>query len=673
MSKKIDFSGNTNLSFFPVGIGTASLAGINMVNDKNYLRPSSLDIEKLLNCAFDLTNKNGSEIVMIDTSSQYDESEKRLSEFINKNPKKLEKMYICTKWGLKFSEDDFSIQDYSLENLNTSLKRSLDYLKKIDLFYIHTNPSVTTKTLEKIMDKDDDIVKKLNELKINNYGGIKKIGISVSSEKNLEFIIENKYLSDVFDVIQLNANILLNRSDLVRQLNLLKKKVVLNSLYRKSDKKIRSSLEGRKKIFFESLSLCNNVILLSGTKNIEHLNECFKLVEEFNSFKPLKITCFSKEPGLDSVKDKIEKDLESYFEKINQTNKKSISSSKSVISNKNDLIKYIVDAYIGSLKTRIGPAPDSLQFDILFDIIKYYVNKNIPIDTILSWGPKKFFSGINESFVDLSELLSLQTLLELNSKIQEKYLPGALFTIFIEDFEGKFIEGEKLNSVFDNYITSFENLVKIVGLNNIIRIVRTDDLLKTNFDIKKINFKLDENYSKLKKYWQESDIKGIDGSENYESYKEINKIGWYEKIGNDTRDYYLNRLDRMLGNTKSHEEKVDMTVRLLACVLIHRQFGVFKVNDFMNPVKLSFLKISGGPKKIMNGRIDIRTIPANISKRHISAWASKGCLKLKKNNYLPTLHTWREVEENKSNFIKAKISIQKMYGEISFETSIIKK
>ena len=114
------------------------------------------------------------------------------------------------------------------------------------------------------------------------------------------------------------------------------------------------------------------------------------------------------------------------------------------------------------------------------------VNKNIPIDTILSWGPKKFFSGINESFVDLSELLSLQTLLELNSKIQEKYLPGALFTIFIEDFEGKFIEGEKLNSVFDNYITSFENLVKIVGLNNIIKIVRTDDLLKTNFEASQI-------------------------------------------------------------------------------------------------------------------------------------------------------------------------------------------
>ena len=42
-------------------------------------------------------------------------------------------------------------------------------------------------------------------------------------------------------------------------------------------------------------------------------------------------------------------------------------------------------------------------------------------------------------------------------------------------------------------------------------------------------------------------------------------------------------------------------------------------------------------------------------------------------NYLPALHACREVEENKSNFIKAKISIQKMYREISFETHIIKK
>ena len=32
----------------------------------------------------------------------------------------------------------------------------------------------------------------------------------------------------------------------------------------------------------------------------------------------------------------------------------------------------------------------------------------------------------------------------------------------------------------------------------------------------------------------------------------------------------------------------------------------------------------------MDGRIDMRTIPTNISKRHLSPWASIGCLRVKK-------------------------------------------
>ena len=67
------------------------------------------------------------------------------------------------------------------------------------------------------------------------------------------------------------------------------KTIILNSLYRKGDEKIRSTLEGRKKIFFESLSLCNNILLLTGTSKLEHLNECFKIVEEFNSNKNQKL------------------------------------------------------------------------------------------------------------------------------------------------------------------------------------------------------------------------------------------------------------------------------------------------------------------------------------------------------------------------------------------------
>ena len=98
-----------------------------------------------------------------------------------------------------------------------------------------------------------------------------------------------------------------------------------------------------------------------------------------------------------------------------------------------------------------------------------------------------------------------------------------------------------------------------------------------------------------------------------------------------------------------------MTVRLLACVLVHRQYNLFKMNNKSDPVKLSFLKISGGPKKLMNGRIDIRTLPINVSKKHLSPWTAKGCLRLKKNKILPVLKRYNELKEIQKNIIEGKI------------------
>ena len=667
MSKKIYFH-NNKLSFFPLGIGTASFAGVNMVSDDNYHEPEKKDVEKFLNYAFDLYEKYGFDMLMIDTSSQYGKSEQKLSEYFNNNPDKLNKTYLSTKWGLKFDQSNFNFQDYSLKNLDQTLKNSLKLLKKIDLFYIHTNPAVSTSTLRKIIDNESEIYIRLVELKKKNIGGISHLGISISSAENLEFIIENNKLINEFDVIQINSNLLTSRPDFQRRLNLLDKIIILNSLYRKGDKHKRSSIDGRKEIFFDALSSCNNTIILTGTKSENHLKESFSIVNNLKETAPFLIEALSENSSDENKK--IEKNLKDYFQNLNNI---SYARNKIQIVDEKEVIKYITSCFVGSLKTRIGPSPDERQYKVLYDIIEYYVKNKIPIQTILTWGPKKFFSGKEESHIDLSELISIQTLYEIHKKICEKYPYGAIFTIFIEDYEGKFIEGNHLEVIFDKYITSFEKLVKIANLQNIIKIVRTQDLLKTNFDINTINSRLNDNYSKLKNYWLESEEKGIENSENFKSYQEINKIGWYEKIGNDTRDYYIKRLDRMLGDTKTKNQKIDMTVRLLACVLIHRQFDVFKVNNHKNPVKLSFLKISGGPKKLMDGRIDIRTLSTNISKRHISAWAAKGCLKIKNNIYSPCLFTWQEVYKDRKNFKFFEICIKNMYNKINFKVSVLKK
>ena len=76
-------------------------------------------------------------------------------------------------------------------------------------------------------------------------------------------------------------------------------------------------------------------------------------------------------------------------------------------------------------------------------------------------GTKKFFSGKEESHIDLSELISIQTLYEINKKICEKYPYGVIFTIFIEDYEGKFIEGNHLELYLMNILQVLKSLLKL--------------------------------------------------------------------------------------------------------------------------------------------------------------------------------------------------------------------
>tara|TARA_B100000315_G_scaffold259456_1_gene315599 strand:- start:1821 stop:3872 length:2052 start_codon:yes stop_codon:yes gene_type:complete len=669
--------GKTGLTFFRLGVGTASLAGVNMVNAELYTRPSGLEIEEFLNLALEIIKASETNMLMIDTSSQYGESESRLSQFITENPWALKKMYIATKWGLKADPEDFCVQDYSLNNLNKSVETSLEHLQKIDLLYIHTNPGISPAQLKIILDKNSVVIKRLKEIKKNAYGGVKHIGISVSTEKNLDFLIQNHDLLNDFDVLQITANIFLQRPDLARQVYSIGIGTVLNSPYRKGSRELRETKEGLSDIYCEILDSHKDAILLTGTINKEHLIDNVDYVRTWNAQAPLRMSLLNKDP-MPIDNGTILQGLEDYFDGFNEVCSKSEekvhSENDTVDSAKRiDVVEAITDIFVGSLKTRLGPAPVKEQRKILSDRVNFYVKKNLAIETILTWGPKKFFAGEKESQVDLSEAVSLERLMNINDRIKSYYSPGVIYIIFLEDFEGEFIEGRHLRDIFDSYISGFENLVKVLDIDDTVKIVRTGDLMRANYDIKVIVDQLHDNYSKLKRYWHESEVRGIENSETYSSYKEIEKLGWYRKIGNDTRDYYLGRLDRILGQTKTLEEKADMTIRLLACVLLHRQFNIFRINRDIEPVKLSFLKISGGPKRLMDGRIDIRTIPTDVSKKHIAPWAAKGCLRIKNDKVLPSLSHWRELIDKSCVPYRCKIIIERAHRKISFDTNFLVK
>lgn len=661
--------GKTNLNFYPMGLGTASFAGVNMVGSNNYKPPNDKNINEIINTAINEIKATEANKLIIDTSTQYGESEMKIGNYIKNNQDKVNKIYICTKWGLKFKSDDFAVKDYSLKNLKESLEKSVNLLKKIDLYYIHTNPSVKPEILKSILDPNNEVMHFLKKLKDEKKFGIENLGLSISSEENLKFLIDNKLLLKEIDVLQINANILLKNYQIIRQLEYLNKGIIINSLYRKGDLTKRASQAGLQQMFSEVLSINNDAIILTGTSNLKHLKQNFSYVKNYTKNNFLRISYTSKSPSPVAVS-KIDEDLSNYF-KVFLTKKDNFQKKNNINVSNDTIVNNIIDLFIGSLKTRIGPEPDKEQKEILYKIVNFYVQKKLPIDTILTWGPKKFFSGKDEDSIDLSEVLSFQTLMELNTKVKSIYSPGLYFHLFIEDFEGKFIEGTHLEKTFNSYISGLEKLVKVLGMNKIIRVIRTQDLISVNYNSEELKTQLEENYNYLSKYWLESEKLGIDNSENLESFKQIEKLGWFEKIGHDTRDYYIGRLNRILGNTKTHIQKVDMTVRLLACVLVHRQYDLFKMNNKSDPVKLSFLKISGGPKKLMNGRIDIRTLPTSVSKKHLSPWTAKGCLRLKKNKILPVLRRYNELIEIQKNIIEGEIIIENSNLKISFKTNFI--
>ena len=655
--------------FYPMGLGTASFAGVNMVGANNYQKPTDKTINDLIDSALIETQASENNKLIIDTSAQYGESELRIGNYIKNNQNKIKKIYVCTKWGLKFKSNDFAVQDYSLNNLEESLENSVKLLTKIDLYYIHTNPSVKPELLKSILDENNEIIHYLKKIKEKEKFGIKKLGISISSEENLKFLIKNKFLLKEMDVIQINANIILKNPEIIRQLEYLNIGIIINSIYRKGDLAKRDTQKGLQKIFSEVLEINKNAIILTGTSSAEHLKQNFKYVKNHIENDEIKISYYTQNL-IPTTISKINEDLSSYFKIFNTKNSSFLKNNNTNLS-KNFVINSIVDILVGSLKTRIGPEPDEEQRKILFNIISSYVEEDKPIDTILTWGPKKFFNGKEEKHIDLSEVLSFQTLISLNNKIKSIYTPGLHFYLFMEDFEGKFIEGNHLEIIFDSYISELEKLVKILGINKIIRIIRTQDLISVNYNFEKLTMQLKKNYDCLSEYWLESEKSGIEISEKLESFKKIEELGWFEKIGHDTRNYYIGRLDRILGDTKTYLQKVDMTVRLLACVLVHRQYDLFKTNNKSEPVKLSFLKISGGPKRLMNGRIDIRTIPTNISKKHLSPWTAKSCLRVKNNKVLPVLKRYKELMENQKNLNNGEIIIEGSNLKISLKTSFL--
>jgi len=253
--------GSTGLSFFPLGIGTVWFAEKWPENNEAYVEPSFEEIDHFLLKAFREINQRGSK-VFIDTARVYGrgESEERLGEFFraHENEKLREKSFIATKWGLN---TDYKSADYSPDNLFASVNASLKCLGRIDLLFLHT--SSTLRNMDDLLSPQalKPALAAMQRMKRENYGGIKYLGISISSKEGLEKALRDG-LIDQFDVVQTYGNIFLENPGLMEKIRERGKVIVLNSLMRKTREQ-----SNPEEVYRNILSRPGFSILLTGTRN----------------------------------------------------------------------------------------------------------------------------------------------------------------------------------------------------------------------------------------------------------------------------------------------------------------------------------------------------------------------------------------------------------------------
>jgi aryl-alcohol dehydrogenase-like predicted oxidoreductase len=651
--------GRADLPLVRMGLGTASMAGVNMVGATRYRRPADTAVERILGSTARWLADPDSGRVMLDTSAQYGESELRIGAYFAGKPAIRDQFVIATKWGLRFHPRDFSRCDFSPANLRASTAASARRLGRIDLLYLHTNPGVETAEIVSLLDGRDGIIEEMCAMKRRRQHGIRALGLSVSTADTMERLVSEPRLLAPLDVVQLNANILLDRPDLGRALAHFDMGIVLNSPIRKGDRSARASAAVRRFIFHRLLDAAYGTLVLTGTIDPDHLRENIGHMKSWDRAGRLDLRYLSA--GEHQGDAEVERAVRSLFP---QSGSAALTLRRGQAPNRAkgrvdaDRLGRIADLLIGSRKTRIGRAPSFAQRAILIQRVAAYVERGRPIAAILTWGPRKFRAEGADNSVDVSELAALNRLAALHGAVADEYAPGMRFSLFLEDFEGCYIEDERPEA-FSPYLCAFDRLVAVLGLDGIIRTVHTLDLVSNHECRARVHERLEEDRRAIERYWIDSERHGIDASRGLASYRAMEELGFRGPIGIETRRFYLQRLDRLLGDARSPVEKRDMTIRLLACVLLHRQVGMFDLHDGAEPIKLSLLPIAGGPASLMDGRIDIRTLPTDVTKRCLAPWSSKGYLRWRGGRVVPALTTWTEALGDVSRFAPGELAISR--------------
>lgn len=174
---------------------------------------------------------------------------------------------------------------------------------------------------------------------------------------------------------------------------------------------------------------------------------------------------------------------------------------------------------------------------------------------------------------------------------------------------------------------------------------------------------MEENHRVLAAYWQESEGCSSSACEQLPTYQELRRLGWKGTIPPAMRTYYLNRLGKVAH--ASDQEKVDMVLRNLASILLHRQIGLMRGSDGIEPVVFSFVRSAdAAPAELRFGRMDLRFVPRKVCSRVGAAapWATKGFVTAQGGRVRVSFRGWHELADTRRRFVEGWLTLAGQEG-----------
>ncbi len=308
-----------------------------------------------------------------------------------------------------------------------------------------------------------------------------------------------------------------------------------------------------------------------------------------------------------------------------------------------DILELITNAILATGKVRLGPKPSIESLYAIRQTISNRMAENLPIPFLMPWGSEKPASF---QTVDMAEVVAFKTLICLQARVKSVYSPGIHIRIRVEDATAPslfYTRKEQARLDAKIYTDSLKALNVILGTRSFVQLVPESDMVNED-DFQE---ELDKLFPTFHDYMMTSSGVTEPQREFVAAYQDLKSLGWTGIIPDEQRNHYLGTY-RKLYNL-SDREALSLLARYFAQSLARRRMNMLGNLDWKDYLGLSFVgPIPGEPVGVAPKRVYYRTMPENMSQRHIAPWRAKGYFRIADGIPKVKLASWSEEHEYNS-------------------------